>query len=51
MKLKDYCEKQRKLKSGDVNIYNGKYSYNIRNIGWAIGFLSRKIEATETNEK
>ena len=44
-------ENKRKLESGDVNIYNGKYSDNIRNIGWAIAFLSRKIEVTETNKK
>lgn len=40
-------EKQRKLLSGDVNVYEGKYSDNIRNIGWAISFLSRKIEVVE----
>jgi len=40
-------ENKRKLESGDVNIYNGKYSDNIRNIGWAISFLSRKIEVVE----
>jgi hypothetical protein len=37
-------EKEKKLLSGDVNIYKGKYSDNIGNIGWAITFLSRKIE-------
>jgi len=40
-------ENKRKLESGEVNIYNGKYLDNIRNIGWAISFLSRKIEVVE----
>lgn len=40
-------ENKRKLESGDVNIYNGKYSDNIRNIARAISFLSRKIEVVE----
>lgn len=44
-------EKARKLESGDVNIYNGKYVDNIRNIARAISFLSRKIEVTETSAK
>lgn len=44
-------ENKRKLESGDVNIYNGKYVDNIRNIARAISFLSRKIEVTETSAK
>lgn len=40
-------ENKRKLESGDVNIYNGKYSDNIRNIARAISFLSRKIKVVE----
>lgn len=41
-------ENKRKLKSGDVNMDEGKYLNNIRNIARAISFLSRKIEAVET---